>query len=64
MARLARLTRPRQGKMLAGVCAGVADGLGLSTGLVRLLFVIFAFTGIGEFVYIALWVTMPKQSGY
>lgn len=61
---MARLTRPRQGKIIAGVCAGVAEGFGLSTGLIRLLFVIFAFTGIGEFVYIGLWITMPKRVAY
>lgn len=61
---MARLTRPRQGKLIAGVCAGVADGLGLSTALVRLGFVIFAFTGIGEIVYVVLWVLMPKGASY
>ena len=35
------LVRPRRGKIIAGVCAGLADRFGISRGLVRLLFVIF-----------------------
>ena len=54
------LVRPRQGKMIAGVCAGLAQRFGLSTGLVRLLFVIFGLFGAGEIVYIVLWILMPK----
>lgn len=56
-----RLVRPRQGKVLAGVCAAVADGLGLSRGLVRVGFVIFGLFGVGELVYIILWILIPKE---
>lgn len=55
-----RLVRPRQGKWLAGVCAGLADRFGLSRGIVRVGFVLFAFFGVGEIAYIALWIIMPK----
>ena len=47
--------------MIAGVAAAVADGLGLSTGLVRLLFVLTAFFGVGELVYLVLWIVLPKR---
>lgn len=57
----ARLVRPRRGKWIAGVCAGIADRFGISRGLVRLLFVIFGLVGAGEIVYIALWILMPKD---
>ena len=46
--------------MIAGVCAGLAQRFGLSTGLVRLLFVIFGLFGAGEIAYIVLWILMPK----
>ena len=55
-----RLVRPRHGKVIAGVCAGVADGLGMSRTLVRLGFVLFGLFGVGEIVYIVLWILMPK----
>ena len=54
------LVRPRHGKVIAGVCAALADRLGLSRSLVRIAFVIFGLFGLGELVYIALWVLIPK----
>lgn len=55
------LSRPRSGKMIAGVCAGLARRFGLPTFFVRLFFVIFGIVGIGEVVYIILWIMMPKD---
>jgi phage shock protein C len=54
------LVRPRSGKVLAGVCAAVADRFGLSRGLTRVAFVLFGLFGVGELVYIVLWVLIPK----
>ncbi|TKJ25732.1 PspC domain-containing protein [Blastococcus sp. CCUG 61487] len=56
----AALVRPRSGKVLAGVCAGLADRFGISRGLVRIGFVLFGLFGVGEIVYIALWIVIPK----
>lgn len=56
------LVRPRNGKLIAGVCAGLAARFGLPKFLVRLGFVIFGLAGVGELVYIALWIIMPKES--
>ena len=55
------LVRPRRGKMIAGVCAALADRFGLPRFLVRLGFVIFGLAGIGEIVYIILWILIPKE---
>lgn len=55
------LVRPRHGKMIAGVCAGLANRFGISKGLVRLGFVIFGLVGAGELAYIVLWILMPKE---
>lgn len=54
------LTRPRSGKVLAGVCAALADRFGISRGLVRVVFVLFGLFGVGELVYLVLWVLIPK----
>jgi len=53
--------RPRDGKLIAGVCAALAARFGVSTFLVRLFFVLFGLFGVGEIVYIALWVIIPKE---
>jgi phage shock protein C len=55
------LSRPQHGKMIAGVCAGLARRFGLPKSLVRLVFVIFGLVGAGEVVYVILWIMMPKD---
>lgn len=55
------LVRPSNGKMIAGVCAGLAARFGLPKSMVRLLFVIFGLVGAGEIAYIVLWILMPKE---
>ncbi|MCY7400902.1 MAG: PspC domain-containing protein [Nocardioides sp.] len=57
-----RLARPRQGKIIAGVCAGLADRFGVSRWLVRLGFVIFGIVGAGEIAYIIGWILIPKDA--
>ena len=54
------LLRPRNRKIIAGVCAAIAARFGISVTLVRLGFVFFGLFGVGELVYIALWVLIPK----
>lgn len=54
------LVRPRHGRVLAGVCAALAHRFGLSPTLVRIGFLLFGLFGVGELVYIVLWVLIPK----
>lgn len=59
---MATLTRPQHDKVIAGVCAGLAERFGMSAGVVRLLFVLSCLLPGPQFViYIALWVIMPKR---
>jgi phage shock protein PspC (stress-responsive transcriptional regulator) len=53
--------RRRHGKMIAGVCAGLADQFGISLTIIRLAFLLSALLGggVGIIVYLALWVVMP-----
>jgi phage shock protein PspC (stress-responsive transcriptional regulator) len=55
------LVRPRRGRIIAGVCAGLADRFGLPRGLVRLGFVVFGVVGAGEIAYVIAWIVMPKE---
>ena len=54
------LVRPREGKIIAGVCAGLSARFGIPTFIIRLAFVIFGLVGAGELVYIILWILIPK----
>ena len=55
------LVRPRNRKIIAGVCAALADRFGISRTLVRIGFVFFGLFGVGEIVYIVLWIIIPKS---
>ncbi|SDQ22305.1 PspC domain-containing protein [Quadrisphaera sp. DSM 44207] len=56
------LVRPRSGRVVAGVCAGLARRFGLSPFLVRLLFVLsLVLPGTQVVVYAVLWVLMPSE---
>ncbi len=56
------LIRPRTGRLLAGVCAGIADRFGWSRTLVRIAWVILSFfPGPLWIAYVVLWILMPNQ---
>ena len=56
-----KLVRPRRGRWIAGVCAGLADRFGLSRTVVRALFVLSVILPGPQFVvYIALWLLIPS----
>jgi len=58
----ARLTRVRQGKRIAGVCAGFARYLGVDATLVRLAWLLTALTvGVGFIAYAVAWIAMPIE---
>ncbi|PRY17393.1 PspC domain-containing protein [Kineococcus rhizosphaerae] len=58
------LSRPTQGKLIAGVCAGLARRFGLSPNVVRLLFLVSCLLPGPQFiVYVVLWIVLPKDTG-
>ncbi len=57
-----KLVRPRRGRWIAGVCAGIADRFEMSRAVVRALFVVSVILPGPQFViYIALWILMPSD---
>ncbi|GHJ56970.1 PspC domain-containing protein [Micromonospora chersina] len=60
-----KLVRPRQGRVFAGVCAGLAQRFGMSAGMVRLLFLLsLLLPGTQVIIYLILWVLMPNEDRY
>ena len=57
------LVRPRQGRIIAGVCAGLAQRFGISPWTARFLFVLLLMVLPGSqiIVYPILWVLMPSE---
>jgi phage shock protein C len=57
------LVRPRQGRVLGGVCAGVGRRLGIAAWQARVLFVLLLMVIPGSqiLVYPILWSLMPSE---
>lgn len=65
MQKLYKLHRSRQHRMIAGVMGGVAEYLGWSPTVVRLLFVIISTASVavpGVLIYFILWIVMPNAT--
>lgn len=59
---MSTLTRPRRGRMIGGVCAGIADRFGWSRTAVRLIAVLSCLLPGPQFIaYIVLWILIPAQ---
>jgi phage shock protein C len=57
------LVRPARGRMIAGVCAGLARRFGMKPWQVRALFVLSCLLpGPQILLYLGLWIVMPKAS--
>jgi phage shock protein PspC (stress-responsive transcriptional regulator) len=57
-----RLYRPRDDRWIAGVCAGLARRFGISSGMMRLIFIVSCLLPGPQFViYIVLWALMPSE---
>ena len=57
-----RLLRIRQGRLVAGVCTGLAAYFGVDVNLVRLAFgVLTVFYGLGILLYLIAWLILPEE---
>jgi phage shock protein PspC (stress-responsive transcriptional regulator) len=57
-----RLLRPREGRMVAGVCAGLGAYFKVDVTLVRLAFGISTFIyGLGALAYVIAWALVPEE---
>jgi len=62
-----RLMRPRTGRKIAGVCAGLAEYFDLDVTLVRVLWLVITFFSaliFGTVGYIVAWIVMPEEPEY
>jgi phage shock protein C len=58
-----QLTRSTTNRMIAGVCAGLGEYLGIDPTIVRLLVILAFFTGFGgiAIVYLIMAMVVPEQ---
>ena len=57
------LVRPRDGRVLGGVCAGLGRRFGLAPWVARILFValLMVIPGSQVLIYPILWILMPAE---
>ncbi|MFG2861868.1 PspC domain-containing protein [Streptomyces sioyaensis] len=56
------LVRPRNNRMIAGVCAGLAQRFGTTPTTMRVIFVLSCLLPGPQFlVYLALWILLPSE---
>ena len=58
-----RLVRPREGKMIGGVAAALANYFGIDVTIVRLIWVLLLLPGglPGLVPYIIMWIITPSE---
>ena len=60
------MMRPRAGRKIAGVCAGLAQRYGWDVGIVRVAALVIAAStcSVGCLAYGVLWIVMPDEPLY
>jgi signal transduction histidine kinase/phage shock protein PspC (stress-responsive transcriptional regulator) len=56
------LVRRADGRLIAGVCTGIARHLRVHVVIVRLIFLVVGSNGIGVVAYLVLWAMVPDES--
>ena len=59
--RRGRLNRNSTDKILGGVGAGIANYLDVDPSVIRILLILFGFTGTGIVLYVILWIALPAR---
>jgi phage shock protein PspC (stress-responsive transcriptional regulator) len=57
-----KLFRDENNKVLGGVCSGLANYFNIDAVIVRIIFVVLLFSGIGFLTYIIMWVAVPSSA--
>ena len=61
MSEVKRLYRSEKDKIIGGVCGGIAEYFDIDPVIVRLIWLLFIFCGIGIIAYIIAWIIIPKR---
>ncbi len=56
-----KLYRSRKDRMLFGVCSGLGKFFGVDSTIIRIVFVLLAFTGFGILAYIVIAIIAPLE---
>lgn len=57
-----KLYRNENDKVLGGVCSGLANYFNIDVVVVRIIFVLLLFAGVGFLTYIIMWIAVPSSA--
>ncbi|NYT05929.1 MAG: PspC domain-containing protein [Methanomicrobiales archaeon] len=60
-----QLTRPKDDRIVAGVCSGIGRYFDVDPNLIRLIWAVLVFGGMGSgiIIYLLAWVIIPEDEG-
>jgi len=56
-----KLYRSKKNRVIAGVCGGIGEYFNVDPTLIRLVWILFVFTGAGIIAYIIAWILIPEE---
>ena len=59
--KIKRLYRSRNERIIAGVCGGFGEYFNIDPTIIRLIWVLLAFSGAGIIAYIIAWIIIPEK---
>ncbi len=57
-----KLYRSKNDALISGVCGGIGEYFSVDSNIIRLIFILFGFFGMGVLFYILFWVFIPINS--
>jgi len=56
-----KLYRSAKSRILGGVCGGIGEFLNVDPTIIRLIWILFALSGIGIIFYFLAWLVIPRN---
>jgi phage shock protein C len=56
-----RLFRSRKDRVIGGVCGGLGTYMNIDPVLIRVVWAVLIFSGIGALVYLISWIIIPEE---
>lgn len=58
-----KLTKSSVDKKISGVCGGIGEYFSIDATLIRIIWILFSFTGTGVLAYIICALIIPENTG-
>jgi phage shock protein C len=59
-----KLYRSAKNRILGGVCGGIGEFLNVDPTIIRLIWILFSFNGVGLIFYLLAWLIIPRNPNH